>query len=285
MDLRLVDAELAIPEHRIVVFSPHFDDVACMLAGWLLAMQAAGSLEGREFLFIVLFSLSNYTARAGEANYDSGTERVRQATGTRLLEDIACLDELVGPHRYRYELGLEKECLLRGGRLSDPEFEFPHGTYEDFDAEDWAILARIESRAGELLAEGDTALVVPAAYREHKDHFIAREAARLAYAKAKEAGRLSASLYFLEDKPYAGLADAAESARVMAFAEEDQLNGFAYRVDSLAVAGLVQRFYPSQFEEIYRTGIVGRGRDLARKLGLEGELDAGFCAAGKPLAR
>jgi LmbE family N-acetylglucosaminyl deacetylase len=277
----VVPPEKAIPERRIVVLSPHFDDIPCMLGGWLLAMRDSGALAERELHFIVVFSRSNYTARAGDANYDASPERIRFATGTRIMEDNSGLDELVGAHRYRYELGLEDECLVRGGKLSDPEFEYPHGTYEDFDAADRAILERVESRILSLLAEPDTAVVVPAAYREHKDHFIVREAARRAYALASKPDLPSAALFFQEDKPYAGLADAQERERVESFAAEDGLRAIFYAVDSEAVAALVERHYPSQFEEVYRKGIVGRGKALAYELGSGGCLDRILTRTGK----
>jgi hypothetical protein len=272
-DSKLAAPEKAIPERRIVVLGPHFDDIPCMLGGWLLAMRDRGALSDRELRFIVVFSRSNYTVRAGEANYDASPERIRFATGTRVMEDNAGLDELVGAHRYRYELGLEDECLVRGGKLSDPEFEYPHGTYEDFDETDWAILARVEARVASLLAEPDTAIVAPAAYREHKDHFIVREAARRAYAAASMSARPAARLYFQEDKPYAGLADAEERTRVDSFIAEDCLEGILYAVESEKVADLIERNYPSQFEDIYRKGIVGRGMALAAECGVDGRVD------------
>jgi LmbE family N-acetylglucosaminyl deacetylase len=263
----------AIPESGIVIVSPHFDDVPCMLGGWLLAMGASGELASRRFWIIVVFSRSNYTARAGEANYDARAERIRDVSGTRLSEDCSCLDELLGAHNYRYELGLEDECLVRGNRLTDSAFEFPHGTYEDFDAADWAILERLEGRIGELLEMRDTAIVVPAAYREHKDHFLVREAARRARALAAREGRLFASVYYQEDKPYAGLADDAERERVLAFAREEGLDGIAYAVDAAAVADLVRARYPSQYEPIYRDGIVGAAKRVASDYGSASPLD------------
>ncbi len=263
----------ALPESNIVILSPHFDDVPCMLGGWILAMRDSCGLASRRFRVVVVFSKSNYTCRAGEANYDSSPERIRAVTGTRLSEDCSCLDELLGANNYLYELGLEEECLVRGNRLTDSAFEFPHGTYEDFDAADWAILGRMEARIGDLLAMRDAAIVVPAAYREHKDHFIVREAARRSRAIAAREGRLRASLYYQEDKPYAGLGDDAERERVRAFAREEGLRELAYAVDPLAVAALVEARYPSQYEPIYLEGIVAAAERVSAEEGSNLPLD------------
>jgi hypothetical protein len=265
--------EAVIPESRVIVVSPHYDDVPCMLGGWLLAMRDSGGLAMRRLSVLLVFSRSNYTARAGEANYDSGPERIREVSGTRLSEDCACLDELLGPHGYRYELGVEDECLVRGNRLTDSAFEFPHGVYEDFSAADWAILERLEGRLGELLGMEDTAIAVPAAYREHRDHFLVREAARRARDLAASEGRLRASTYYLEDKPYAGLADEAERARVSAFVREEGLVELAYAVDPKSVAALVRSHYPSQYEAIYETGILEASRRAASDYGSAAPLD------------
>ncbi len=263
----------AIPESRVVVVSPHFDDLPCMLGGWLLAMRDSGELAARRIEVLLVFSRSNYTARAGEANYDASPERIREVSGIRLSEDCACLDELLGAHGYRYELGLEDECLVRGNKLTDSAFEFPHGVYEDFAAADWAILERLEGRLGELLGMEDTAVVVPAAYREHRDHFLVREAARRARALASREGRLRASIYYPEDKPYAGLADEAERSRVSAFARDEGLVELAFAVDPKSVAALVRSHYPSQYEAIYETGILEASRRAAMDYGSATPLD------------
>lgn len=269
----IASPEDAIAESKVIILSPHYDDVPCMLGGWLLAMRDAGKLASRRVGVLLVFSRSNYAARAGEANYDAGSERVRAITGTRLAEDCSCLDLLLGPHNYTYELGLEDECLVRGNRLSDTAFEFPHGVYEDFDAADWAILDRLEGRAGELLAMRDTAIVAPAAFREHKDHFLVREAVRRARARAVREGRLRATVYYQEDKPYAGLCGDAERDRVLAFAREEGLRGIAYAVDPRAVAGLVRECYPSQYEPIYEDGIIAAAERVAAEYGAASPLD------------
>ena len=125
-----------IPESNIVVFSPHFDDFLFMLGGYVTELRKASSLATKSFHILLIFSRSNYLAGTGNNNFDNSLDRIKLATGKRLLEDQECIDMLVGKSNYRYELLGENECFTRGKSYADSEMEFPHGMFEDFDEQD-----------------------------------------------------------------------------------------------------------------------------------------------------
>ncbi|AZN43056.1 hypothetical protein [Paenibacillus albus] len=192
-----------IPERNIVVISPHYDDFLFFLGGYVLELAEQGLLHTKSFRIVNVFSRSNYLAHTGSGNFDASLDRVKLATGKRLLEDLGCIDELLGPYSYGYELLGENECFTRGKQLADSEMEFPHGMYADFTEQDHAIFARMVARTKAWAALPDTALVFPLAFKEHIDHFIVREAAA---AVAQElVGEARATFYFQEDKPYGAL--------------------------------------------------------------------------------
>ncbi|HUQ67594.1 MAG TPA: hypothetical protein VM101_15635 [Flavitalea sp.] len=249
-----------IPERNIVIFSPHFDDVLFMLGGYINELKEAQLLETKKFHVVIIFSRSNYLAGTGEGNFDNSLERVKLATGKRLLEDQDCNDELLGQFKYTYELLGENECFTRGKNFADSEMEFPHGMFEDFNGDDIEIFRRMKKRIAEWSIFQDIALVFPMAFKEHIDHFIVREAA---IAVAKEIGEdRKAAYYFQEDKPYGGISDTSELTRIKKFIKENALEARTYTCEPEKVIDLAFKHYVSQVEEVYRTGIRERSRVL-----------------------
>lgn len=260
-----------IPESTIVVFSPHFDDLLFMLGSYVLALNNTQQLNNKQFHIIVLFSRSNYQAGSGNANFDTRVERIKLATGHRVIEDQDCINELLGRYQYTYELAGEDECFVRGKQFADSDMEFPHGTYEDFDAQDHVIFARMQQRIRRWADQEDTALVFPLAFKEHIDHFIVREAAiTVAQERPRPTG---ATFYFQEDKPYGGLATPEELARTEAFITEHQVTSRCYAADPEAVIRLAFKHYVSQVEEVYKTGIRQRTVYWQEKLQIDQPAD------------
>ncbi|MBL7697897.1 MAG: hypothetical protein JNK79_07050 [Chitinophagaceae bacterium] len=251
-----------IPESTIVIFSPHFDDVLFMLGGYINELKKQSLMQTKNFHVIIIFSRSNYLAGTGEGNFDSSPDRIKLATGKRLLEDQDCNDELFGRFTYTYELLGENECFTRGKSFADSEMEFPHGMYADFDEEDHAIFERMKARIEAWSEIDDTALVFPTAIKEHIDHFITREAA---IEVAKE-DKHSATFYFQEDKPYGGIADAEELSRLDSFVTANKLRGRTYTCDPESVIQLAFKHYVSQVEEVYKTGIRRRAQTLQQEI-------------------
>lgn len=251
-----------IPESNIVIFSPHFDDVLFMLGGYINEMRSASLLTTKKFHVIIIFSRSNYLAGTGAGNFDTSLERVKLATGKRLLEDQNCIDELLGRYDYTYELWGEDECFTRAKSFADSEMEFPHGMYEDFDSKDHAIFSRMEQKIEAYSRMSDTALIFPTALKEHIDHFIVREAA-IKIAKSKSP---NATFYFQEDKPYGGIADEQELARVAEFVSNNTLQPRTYSCDPKKVIELAFKHYVSQVEEVYKTGIRNRAGALQKEM-------------------
>jgi hypothetical protein len=265
---KITPIEDVIPESNILIFSPHFDDVLFMLGGYIIALKGAGLLHTKKFHIHILFSRSNYLARTGAGNADVSLERVKLATGKRLLEDQNCLDELFGPFNYRYELGGEKECFARGKVLLEGEMEFPHGMYEDFDDRDRKIFSRMQEKIKYWSTREDTALVFPVAFKEHIDHFIVREAAMLVARSGKRA-----TFYFQEDKPYGGIATAAEKDRIHDFVFRNELHAKAYHCDPELIIAYAFKHYVSQVEDVYKTGIRNRAVFLQNRLGSSHPVD------------
>jgi hypothetical protein len=280
----LLPIEDVIPEPNIVVFSPHYDDVLFGLGGYILELRAQRQLMAKRFHILQLFSRSNYQAGSGPANFDTSLERIKLATGNRLLEDLDCLDELLGAHQYRYELLGERECFLRDKVFADSEMEFPHGDYGDFNAADRAIFARLQDLVRAWAVQADTALVFPLAIKEHIDHFITREAG---ITVGRQLGRAApARFYFQEDKPYAGIQTAQEAARLEAFVQSHPLQPRLYRHHPERVVQLAFKHYLSQVggegrwvqrtHSVYRKGVLERSRQLQAIYGLTEACDRLF---------
>jgi len=252
--------EKLIPESKIVIFSPHYDDVLFGLGGYILGLTACGLRSSKQFHIQLLFSRSNYQTGSGDGNFDTSLDRIKYATGKRLLEDMNCLDELLGEHAYRYELLGERECMLREKVLADSEMEFPHGMYEDFNEADQQIFARIQKLVRSWAVCDDTALIFPLAIKEHIDHFITREAG---ITVARELGNeLRCRIYFQEDKPYAGIQTPEEASRIEAFVESNHLEKRIYRTSPEKIVELAFKHYVSQVDDIYRTGVLQRAEQL-----------------------
>ena len=271
MNIKIFPISEVIPQSNIIVFSPHFDDFFFMLGGYSIELKKAGYLDKKNIHIHIIFSRSNYLAGSGAGNFDKSLDRVKLATGKRLLEDQECIDELLGSFNYRYELGGENECFTRGKKFADSEMEFPHGMYEDFDEMDREIFKRMKERIRRCTACKDTALIFPIAFKEHIDHFLVREAA---IEVAKETGsNANAAFYFQEDKPYGGISTNTEKERIENFIHEHNLEYRAYKYDPESIIGLAFKHYISQVEEVYKTGIRNRGRFLQESLHADGPCD------------
>lgn len=249
-----------ITETNIIFFSPHYDDFLFMLGGYVDELKKAGLLSTKNFHIKIIFSRSNYLAGSGKNNFDTSLDRIKLATGKRLLEDQECMNALLGEFNYRYELLGEGECFTRGKSMADSEMEFPHGMYDDFNEKDKSIFKRMKERIRLCAALADTALIFPTAFKEHIDHFIVREAA---ISVAKEMGTSAkAAFYFQEDKPYGGIATDTEKERISNFIKEYKLEPRTYAYDPETMIDYAFKFYISQVEEVYKTGIRTRAKYL-----------------------
>jgi LmbE family N-acetylglucosaminyl deacetylase len=264
--MELLPIQNVIPETHIVAFAPHYDDFLLGLGGYVLELKAQGLLHTKHFHILLIFGRSNYQAGSGAGNYDTSLERLKLATGRRLLEELDCLDELLGEHSYRYELRGERECMVRGKAFADSEMEFPHGMYADFTDQDRAIFSRLQALVQSWAGHRDTALVFPLAIEEHIDHFLVREAGILAVRTSPVPPQ--ASFYFVEDKPYAGIQTPAEAARAAQIVDENRLLARLYRSHPQEVVNLAFKHYLSQVEDVYRKGVLQRAAELQSLYGL-----------------
>jgi hypothetical protein len=267
--MKIYPIEAVIPETNIIFFSPHYDDFLFVLGGYVNALKVHNLLNTKRFEIKMIFSRSNYQARQGKSNFDPSDERIKFATGNRLIEDMNCNDELLGQFNYSYELYGERECFTRGKAPADSEMEFPHGMYDNFNENDWAIFERLKDRIRILAKSSDTALVFPIAIKEHIDHFILREAA---INVAQEVDN-QAVFYFHEDKPYGGIATDEELARTENFINTHQLHSKLYHFDPELMIDLAFKHYVSQVEEVYKTGIRNRAEYWRKELSSDAALD------------
>jgi hypothetical protein len=268
----LVEVGSVIPEKRLVLLSPHYDDVPLTWGGYLDAARRGGALADKCVRVVNVFSRSVYQARDDEGNRDTSLARQQYATGIRLMEDVTCLDAVLGAGGYGYELKLERECVVRQKAWKPGErFEFPQGNRETFDDEEWEIFASVKGYAVEWLERADTALLLPLCVKEHVDHVILREAVLERRAEMGDAAR--ARLYFGEDQPYAGLGSEEDWRTAQEFVARLGLEPLDYAIDAERKSELVMTSYPSQVEDSYREGMVERSRQLAELNGVSGGVE------------
>lgn len=260
-----------IPEKNIIVFSPHYDDVLFFLGGYLLELKNNNLLNTKSFHVKICFSRSNYMLGHGAENLNPSLDRIKFATGQRILEDLNCLNEIFGRFGYTYELLDEDEAFVRGVNYAKSKMEFPFGNYSNFTKNDNEILNRLVEKIKLKAQYKDTAMVFPLSYKDHIDHFLCREAALLAANDLKELKQ--ATFYFVEDKPYAGLADEQEQQIVESIIEKTPLSAQFYAFDPEKMIELAYKHYITQIEEIYAKGIRKRATFWQNKMGTSHKLD------------
>jgi hypothetical protein len=255
-----------IAEKNIIILSPHYDDVVLTFGGYLGALVSNQLIQTKNIRVIHVFSRSNYQLRDDEGNRDQSLKRIQYATGIRLLEDLNCLDELIGHGNYTYEIMAERECMMRQKSWKAGEaFEFPHGTKEDFNTEDWDIYEKIKKQACKWLISKDSAILLPLGIKEHIDHILLREAFMDALDELEQ--KTNAIIIFGEDQPYAGLADKNDWDIARSYLNALPHIEINYPVDIERKSGLLMKHYPSQVEESYREGILKRAEQLRLECG------------------
>jgi len=257
-----VNIEEVIPESNIVCVSPHYDDFLFFLGNYVLEMKSKGFLDSKRFTNISTFSRSNYQQRDVEGNNDRGLSRVKYATGIRLIEDLECLDDLLGLHNYTYQVMGEEESKVRGKELiqGGGEMEMALGSYETLEQNDWDILMRMEACISQIAASKDTAIIMPLSIKGHIDHFIVREAG----ARTMKRTGNKAAFYFAEDKPYAGIMTDRDNAINDEFIARYSLIDRAFQGHPEKLLQLAYQHYPSQVDGVYDIGVNNRVEQLGQ---------------------
>jgi len=255
--------EEVITEKNIICFSPHYDDFLFFLGGYVLSMKKNKLLHTKKFTNISVYSRSNYQAHDNEGNQDVSLTRIKYATGVRLIEDLLCLDDLLGYNRYRFCIMGEEESQIRGKKLSagKGEMEMAYGNYENMEKKDYEILDRIKNYILDLAILEDTAIVLPLAMKNHIDHFIVREAGIKAL---KESNMIKATFYFAEDKPYAGILNENEINQINKFIDENRLEDRAFIHYPNDIIQLAFSYYTSQVDDVYKIGVLNRSEQLKK---------------------
>jgi len=181
------------------------------------------------------------------------------------MEDLDCLDDLIGHGNYTYELKGERECpVRRKAWKKGVKFEFPQGNQAMFDKEEKGIFAELKKNAAEWVTPPDTAVLLPLCMKEHVDHVLLRDA--VLDAKHALHSKSKATLYLGEDQPYTGLANDRDWRVANTWLAERSSETLNYEIDSDRKASLVKKYYPSQSEESYCEGVLKRARALAREM-------------------
>lgn len=261
-----------IQKPRLIFLSPHYDDVPLVWGGYLNELAKLPARGGKALHIINIFSRTVYQARDAVGNRDLSLKRIQFATGIRLLEDLNCLDDLLGFGGYTYQLLAERECTVRAKAWKEgEEFEFPQGAQDSFNKEDWDIFARVKHFCRRLLLAEDCAVFTTLAVKEHIDHVIVRDAV---IESAKALGRnCRAAIYFGEDQPYTGLAQADDTSKAQMLIDRLKLEPIDYRIDLRRKTRLVMKHYSSQVEESYRQGLLLRARQLAGRNEAKSEME------------
>ena len=252
--------EDVIPESNIICVSPHYDDFLFFLGGYVLELKSRGLLDTKRFTNISTMSRSNYQEGDEDGNKDRSLPRVQHVIGIRIIEDLECLDELLGQHNYNYRVMGEEESLVRGKGMDggEGEMEMSFGSYESMEQCDWDILDRMEACIAKLALRDDTAIVLPLSMKGHIDHFVVREAGVRAYQRP---GR-KAAFYFAEDKPYAGIMTDEESAVSDEFISKYDLTDRVFPGHPHELLRLAHKHYPSQVNPVYDEGVHNRTEQL-----------------------
>lgn len=256
------DIREVIEEENIICMSPHYDDLLFFIGGYVLELKKQGLLETKEFSNVHMASRSNYQERDIQGNSDQSLKRVQFATGIRFIEDLECLDALFGQNNYMFYAMGEEESQVRGKafREGSDEMEMAFGSYDTMDEKEYAILGRLTKKFKTFLVKENTAVILPLCIKGHIDHFLVREAGLHAI---KELGKSrKASVYFAEDKPYAGLMTQSESKMNDDFITEHSLKDIAFAHHPQTVLELAYKHYPSQIDKIFNTGIEQRNEFL-----------------------
>ena len=257
-----------VTENNIIILSPHYDDVVLTFGGYLDALVSNQLIHTKNIRIIHVFSRSNYQLRDDEGNRDQSLKRIQYATGIRLLEDLNCLDDLIGHGNYTYEIMAERECMMRQKSWKAGEaFEFPHGIKKDFNTEDWEIYEQIKKQAGKWLISAECAILLPLGIKEHIDHILLREA--LMDARDELEQNTAATIFFGEDQPYAGHADKTDWDKARTYLNELPAVKINYCINAERKSDLLMKHYPSQVEESYREGILNRADQLKQKYGCD----------------
>ena len=243
-----------------IFLSPHYDDIPLMHGGMLQEFSAENKLKDHDLQIKLIFSRSNYLEGDEQGNRDSSLKREQLATGIRMVEDINCLDEIIGKNNYQYSLLRKKECVIRGKKFKEGEkFEFPQGSKETFNEEDRKIYQELVAEFQELLLV-EAAVFCPIGMKQHVDHVITRDALLEAY--QLNGTKNKSKIFFGEDLPYAGLADANDWAILNNFLVTIKTKVIDLPINSQLKAERIMKHYVSQVTPSYQAGVLNRAAQI-----------------------
>ncbi len=180
-------------DRSLLVLSPHLDDAALSVGGWLSARSAAGLGGERSRVLTVFAGIPNYASLAASPL----VARLHRAMGdpadpvaVRRGEDIAAM-AILGATPVHGDR-LDACYRMRGACPAYPTWKAVTGKWSE---DERALPAEIAGEIARDLEAQDTLICAPLAIGDHIDHRIVREAGlRLAL--------LGRDVLFFEDVPY-----------------------------------------------------------------------------------
>lgn len=228
------------PKPRVLVVSPHFDDVPLSLGESL----RTGALSECRVRVQVVFGRTNWTRW-----FHPTPARAHLAGLIRRTEELAASLRF----GYRWRTGSWAESVLRTGELDAARFLDPD---RDLSAE--PLVAEVRDWLRTVVSEeGPDLMLVAGGLGGHVDHrIVARAAAGLV-------GQLGVPIGFYEDRPYVAYLDPAEIGRQLGEVERS-LGGLPNALDAVPLESVdvsgpvtaatqrwVRRCYPSQIDEYF----------------------------------
>lgn len=224
---------------RVLVLSPHFDDVALSLGQSLLD----GALSRCRVQVRVAFGRTNWTVWV----HPSRRRAVPVSMWRRLEEGAAGLR-----FGYRWRAGSWEESVLRTGDLDPNHLLDPERDLSDEPLVD-ELATWVRGLVDGVRRRPDVVLV-PAGLGGHLDHRL------LADAAARVAPTLGVPVGWYEDRPYAAWVDPAEGDRQVASVAGEAVPVEVSGPISATSQRWVRRCYPSQIDDFFRQAMA---HDLA----------------------
>lgn len=237
----------AKPERRrVVVISPHFDDVPLSLG----ESRRAGALAPHRVRVGIVFGRTNWTSRVHPTPARAGLVSLWR----RFEETIAAVI-----FRYRWTAAGWEEVVLRTGELDSSSF-----LDEQTDLSDEPLVQEIaewlsrlcDSSGGVLGASGSVIrtergaepelVLVPAGLGGHRDHLIVARAA------VSLLDGVDVPIGFYEDRPYSAYMSRAERSEHMSRLAPDLVAQSVSTPVRRSTQWLIRACYPSQMTDYFK---------------------------------
>lgn len=243
-------APLDVNQEKLYFLSPHPDDILLTFGGLINKLSKEGTLDQKNNVTEVFFSLSNYTTN--HLN-ELTNKRVFDVSTMRNSEDFGAHIKMFGQwDNFRYKTAGFYDAPLRKYEGSVTAGGGPAGTFADFRQDEVAVYERIAADVTPVLQQENCAAFVLLANGSHIDHFIVREAVmKAAHDLGNEA---KCQIYFGEDQPYTGAnpENAMDEVNsIQARLPANALTSMTFWIDKQHKIEMFKEYYLSQYDTGY----------------------------------